>query len=1207
MKCTVFRAEPVNIITGEVWLEQSDFTLAGRIPIEWIRSYTSNNHRRGASGVGWETPADGRLEFDPSDASVVFRYPGEGPALFLEKPSAEGDEAAVMELMNGALLSDHGDEWRVRTKRDLIYHFPKVRSQTTPEGLVELPLGQVSDPWGNWLKFLYEAGRLVAILESAGRYLSFEYTDLGFIKAIALRVPGSEQEYPYLSCEYNLDGDLTVVRDPLGNPYLFEYDEHHMTRHVDRNDLSFFYAYDKTGDEWKAIRTWGDGGLYDYRFDYLAELRETRITDSLGQVSTVKCHESGLPVMEIDPLGGRTLFEYDEAGRTTAVVDPANHRTEYRYDERGNQIAEILPDGSTLAVEMDENSKPVAITEPNGAVWRNVWNERGLLESRTSPLGAVTRYRYDPSGLPTTLIDAQEQTTQLEFDRFGALVGLTNALQATTRLKRDEQGNLLALTDALGRTTRYRYDAKNRLIEVRPTEGGQIRFSYDGEDNLVAHEDKNGNQTGFEYFGQALLTKVHQPNGHSIEYHYDTEERLVGITNQRGERYTIRHDALGRVVEEVDYWGQSTHYRLDLAGYLKQRIDPLGQVTDYACDKLGRILRKSMDHPNRVGARFEERFKYDINGNLTECSNEHGKIQRKFDQEGRLSEEKQGAFLIKYEYDSLGRCIRRDTGHHAIGYQYDPLGRPVSIQIDDEPPITFERDASGQRLKEQLSPALERYSGYDEAGRLIAQGVKGEADWLFKTTYDYDRVGNLVRREDSQFGVDQYRYDPVGQIIEHIDPQGRLNAFLQDPAGDRLRTQVVDMPVRQVVGGADMPGEWYREGVYEGAYYRFDRAGNLTTKRDLSAGSAVGGQSRETRLSWDANQRLVRSEANGVETSYGYDPLGRRLFKQTGTRRTWFGWEGNALAAEWTVEMPEQRAKVAVLSPIAKAGLREYLYYPNSFEPLALIEDEASYRYHTEPNGTPTRVMHTDGTLVWAATYGVWGQVEPAVNTLDNRLRMQGQYHDEETGLYYNRYRYYDANVGQFVGQDPIGLLGGLNSYQYAPNGFGWADPLGLEHAPGSLPGGREKFVNALKEITDFRANRGLPVFDPNDGKTGTVAYVDLGDSRTSFGVNSKLEPLTNPDLRRQALTDIQENLGKLQGRKISQARFLTHAEAQALIKAKDKFGTLPNEVTIYVDRVTCNFCNSDQKGLGLLRELFGIETLHVVDSNGNVISFPKD
>ncbi|NHZ67128.1 RHS repeat-associated core domain-containing protein, partial [Massilia genomosp. 1] len=59
-------------------------------------------------------------------------------------------------------------------------------------------------------------------------------------------------------------------------------------------------------------------------------------------------------------------------------------------------------------------------------------------------------------------------------------------------------------------------------------------------------------------------------------------------------------------------------------------------------------------------------------------------------------------------------------------------------------------------------------------------------------------------------------------------------------------------------------------------------------------------------------------------------------------------------------------------------------------------------------------------------------------------IRFLGQYHDTETGLNYNRFRYYDADCGRYVSLDPIGLAGGSNSYQYAPNPSGWTDPLGL-------------------------------------------------------------------------------------------------------------------------------------------------------------------
>ena len=91
------------------------------------------------------------------------------------------------------------------------------------------------------------------------------------------------------------------------------------------------------------------------------------------------------------------------------------------------------------------------------------------------------------------------------------------------------------------------------------------------------------------------------------------------------------------------------------------------------------------------------------------------------------------------------------------------------------------------------------------------------------------------------------------------------------------------------------------------------------------------------------------------------------------------------------------------------------------------------------------------GQIVWQATYRAWGTIEAlVVNQVEQNLRFQGQYFDDETGLHYNTFRYYDPEVGRFITQDPIGLLGGDNLYQYAPSPIGWVDPLGWSGVDGS-------------------------------------------------------------------------------------------------------------------------------------------------------------
>ncbi|WP_123725914.1 RHS repeat-associated core domain-containing protein [Pseudomonas protegens] len=86
-----------------------------------------------------------------------------------------------------------------------------------------------------------------------------------------------------------------------------------------------------------------------------------------------------------------------------------------------------------------------------------------------------------------------------------------------------------------------------------------------------------------------------------------------------------------------------------------------------------------------------------------------------------------------------------------------------------------------------------------------------------------------------------------------------------------------------------------------------------------------------------------------------------------------------------------------------------------------------------------------------------WGDPRVSFGQFDSicitdRLRLQGQYHDHETGLHYNRYRYYDPEVGRFVSKDPIGYAGGLNVFQYALSPMEWVDPLGLAGRKTSKP-----------------------------------------------------------------------------------------------------------------------------------------------------------
>ncbi|MFC0178529.1 RHS repeat-associated core domain-containing protein [Thorsellia kenyensis] len=203
-------------------------------------------------------------------------------------------------------------------------------------------------------------------------------------------------------------------------------------------------------------------------------------------------------------------------------------------------------------------------------------------------------------------------------------------------------------------------------------------------------------------------------------------------------------------------------------------------------------------------------------------------------------------------------------------------------------------------------------------------------------------------------------------------------------------------------------------------------------------------------------QSVVKQGNDEWVTQYEYDALSRRISKTSQyytdvydhhrtlveykSKKQLFYWQGLRLAGESEASKTENR--------------RWYAYEENSYAPLALIDhwheidkDEIVY-YHTQLNGAPYALSSAQGELIFETEEYLWGNYRrPAKNQVTllygQPLRFQGQYFDQETGLHYNTFRYYDPETGRFTQQDPIGLAGGINLYQYAPNPLSWIDPLG--------------------------------------------------------------------------------------------------------------------------------------------------------------------
>ncbi len=233
------------------------------------------------------------------------------------------------------------------------------------------------------------------------------------------------------------------------------------------------------------------------------------------------------------------------------------------------------------------------------------------------------------------------------------------------------------------------------------------------------------------------------------------------------------------------------------------------------------------------------------------------------------------------------------------------------------------------------------------------------------------------------------------------------------------------------------------------------------------------GKSSSTQKSSKLNQRgqLVRFPSNLSSLNTTDRPQ---------RKNTLMLWDGNRQVQECTDEQIfttvyeqsslEPVARVVQLaSHIEQKRLADIAYETRRFVRIGESEETINqriadksqpliniYHYHCNHLGTPQELSDENGNIIWLSYDRAWGGSFDTIykqQFIDNwaineselqPFKFQGQSLDVETGLHYNRFRYYDSDVGMFISRDPIGLLGGLNVFAYAPNPVHWIDPWGL-------------------------------------------------------------------------------------------------------------------------------------------------------------------
>ncbi|HEA3165496.1 RHS repeat domain-containing protein, partial [Escherichia coli] len=395
-----------------------------------------------------------------------------------------------------------------------------------------------------------------------------------------------------------------------------------------------------------------------------------------------------------------------------------------------------------------------------------------------------------------------------------------------------------------------------------------------------------------------------------------------------------------------------------------------------------------------------------------------------------------------------GELIRISSPRQTRSYSYSTTGRLTGVHttaanLDIRIPYTT--DPAGNRLPDpELHP--------DSALSMWPDNrIARDAHYLYR----YDRHGRLTEKTDlipegvirtDDERTHRYHYDSQHRLVHYTRTQYAEplveSRYLYDPLGRRVAKRV-----------------WRRE-------------------RDLTGWMSLSRKPQVTWYGWDGDRlTTIQNDRTRIQTIYqpgSFTPL-IRVETATGelaktqrrsladTLQQSGGEDGGSVVFPPVLVQMLDRLESEILADRVSEESRRWLascgltveQMQNQMDPV-YTPARKIHLYHCDHRGLPLALVSTEGATEWCAEYDEWGNLlnEENPHQLQQLIRLPGQQYDEESGLYYNRHRYYDPLQGRYITQDPIGLKGGWNFYQYPLNPVQYIDSMGLASKYGHLNNG---------------------------------------------------------------------------------------------------------------------------------------------------------
>ncbi|MGM5629404.1 HNH/ENDO VII family nuclease [Apibacter raozihei] len=809
---------------------------------------------------------------------------------------------------------------------------------------------------------------------------------------------------------YDELGNIKTYQTPDGEQFIYKYD--HANRLVYRKEpsgLNETWEYDEEGrlSQWKRL----DESLVDYFYE----------------------QDQKQPSFSRDSSGLETHWEYNDFGQVITVYNNRGSRQEFRYDSFGRLVSQNR-----------ENEAPT--------VWKR--DRMGRVREFTTSGQKPLRIQYDAYDLPVNVSNGSEEWF-MEYTPMGSL----------KKQSRRSAKTLEALS-----TLKYDYNAYEQLYRIINEKQEEYTFTRDLNDQVIQERDFDGQKKEFIRNRDGEIIRTLLPGGRDIIHEYDAAGRLTYNRYTSGFWESFEYDKTGLLVKADNLMSETEFIRNPFGQIVQEKQGE--HLLNYIYDEMGRLTTLK----SSLGAEVDYSYGADGNSLAVSASTEETR-QHPFSPFWKSE--------IHWAQDS--KQVRRTLpGNMESLMEYDELGRPVSQKVSVDNRTTTLHSENRWKENFKLAETLNRLTGgsvrydYDAFGSLAAARYEDgtteyknpdETGNLYNSTNrkdrTYNRGGKLLKDKDWY-----YHYNEQGnlRLKSHSSPSftdgnsGKTGSrFLVDEPSQKSEfTSRFLLPDGEIYSNSyDQKAEIRKYSKWElKAYDKLRNQQEAEEKKNRQKTAPAEWQPGDWEYLWYSNgmlRQVKKPDASLVR--FEYDALGRRTAKivedkTSGNKIFRYIWEGNVLLHEWSYAL-EERPKLVSHEDGTIGYDREepvedvttWIYERGSFTPCAKLVGKEKYSIVSDYLGRPLQAYDAQGGKVWEAVYDIYGglrNIEGGKGFIP--FRQAGQYEDVETGLYYNRFRYYSPQTGAYLSKDPIGLAGdNPNAYAYTYDSNTELDPLGLD------------------------------------------------------------------------------------------------------------------------------------------------------------------